>query len=68
MSIVSVMLRSLVRLVSSLVCVPVACITTILYYSDHLPRNVNLERMVRDDLLDHDHFLFHLLINILRCL
>nr|DAD26943.1 TPA_asm: hypothetical protein HUJ06_028411 [Nelumbo nucifera] len=59
--------RPLVRLVSSLVDRPVVSVTTILYYSEVLPRNLNLERLIRPDLLDQDNHLFHFLINLLRC-
>ncbi|OUZ99934.1 hypothetical protein BVC80_9069g44 [Macleaya cordata] len=63
-----VMLRSMVRLVCLLVNQPATSVTTILYYSERLPRNMNLERMVRNDLLDRDNHLLHFLISLLRCL
>ncbi|KAF8407038.1 hypothetical protein HHK36_006163 [Tetracentron sinense] len=67
MALMPLMFRSLLRLVTSLVGRPVASISTILYYSDLLPRNMNLERLVRHDLLDQENYLFHFLINFLRC-
>nr|XP_010932057.1 uncharacterized protein LOC105052820 [Elaeis guineensis] len=59
--------RSVVRLVGLLVSRPAASVTTILYYSRVLPRNRSLERLVRDDLLDDENYLFHFLISMLRC-
>ncbi|KAF3794311.1 hypothetical protein EJ110_NYTH01238 [Nymphaea thermarum] len=47
MALLSLMVRSLCRLMVSLIGRPVASFTTILYYSDLLPRNVNLERLER---------------------
>ncbi|GAB4850188.1 hypothetical protein Ancab_029482 [Ancistrocladus abbreviatus] len=67
MSIMPLMFRSLLRLISSIVYDPTAALTTLLYYSDLLPRNLNLERLVRRDLLDQENYLFHFLINVLRC-
>uniref|UniRef100_A0A7N0UYV7 Uncharacterized protein n=1 Tax=Kalanchoe fedtschenkoi TaxID=63787 RepID=A0A7N0UYV7_KALFE len=61
------MLRSLVRLVNLFVYWPTQSVTTLLYYSDLLPRDVNLERQVRADFLDSENHLFHFLINVLRC-
>lgn len=61
------LLRSLLRLVTSLVAQPASTVTTLLYYSDLLPRHLNLERLVRRDLLDRDNYLFHFLVNLLRC-
>ncbi|KAJ4718145.1 putative Transmembrane protein [Melia azedarach] len=66
-SIMPLMLRSLVRLVIVLVSEPAASITTLLYYSNLLPRNLNLERLVRRELIDRDNHLFNFLINFLRC-
>ncbi|KAK6914895.1 hypothetical protein RJ641_020012 [Dillenia turbinata] len=66
-SLLPLMFRSLVRLVISLVDQPAATVTTILYYSDLLPRNLNLERLVRTDLLHPENYLFHFLVNVLRC-
>nr|DAD44704.1 TPA_asm: hypothetical protein HUJ06_002934 [Nelumbo nucifera] len=67
MSLMPLLFRSLVRLVSSLVGRPATSVTTILYYSDLLPRNTNLERLVRPDMLDRENYLLHFLINLLRC-
>ncbi|CAL5360577.1 unnamed protein product [Camellia sinensis] len=67
MSLTTLMFRSLVRLLISLVGEPVASISTLLYYSDLLPQNIILQRMVRHELLDQENYLFHFLINFLRC-
>ncbi|KAK3436490.1 hypothetical protein EUGRSUZ_C01044 [Eucalyptus grandis] len=67
MSLTTLMFRSLVRLVTSLVGDPAASVTTILYYSTLLPQSVVLERLVRHELLDHENYLFHFLVNFLRC-
>ncbi|KAI4387419.1 hypothetical protein MLD38_005256 [Melastoma candidum] len=67
MAIISVILRSVVRLVVSLVEEPASTVTTLLYYSDLLPRHLNLERLVRRDLLDGENYFFHFLIGFLRC-
>ncbi|KAF7848873.1 hypothetical protein BT93_C0614 [Corymbia citriodora subsp. variegata] len=67
MSLTTLMFRSLVRLVTSLAGEPAASVTTILYYSSLLPQSVVLERLVRHDLLDQENYLFHFLINFLRC-
>ncbi|XWS19008.1 hypothetical protein CRYUN_Cryun32bG0093700 [Craigia yunnanensis] len=61
------MVRSLARLVTALAAQPTASVTTLLYYSNLLPRNLNLERLVRRELLDRENYLFHFLINFLRC-
>ncbi|XVF26738.1 hypothetical protein REPUB_Repub14bG0044300 [Reevesia pubescens] len=61
------MVRSLARLVTALVAQPAASVTTLLYYSDLLPRNLDLERLVRRELLHRENYLFHFLINFLRC-
>lgn len=66
-SLTPLMFRSLVRLVSSLVGQPAASISTLLYYSDLLPQNIVLERLVQHELLDQENYLFHFLINFLRC-
>ncbi|KAL7162444.1 hypothetical protein ACSBR2_042854 [Camellia fascicularis] len=67
MSIVTpLMFRSLARLMSGMVTDPTATITTLLYCSDLLPRNLNLDRLVRPDLLHRENYLFHFLITILR--
>ncbi|KAL8168305.1 hypothetical protein V2J09_009804 [Rumex salicifolius] len=67
-SMVPLMFRSLVRLISSLVRNPTSALTTLLYYSDLLPRNLNLERLVQRDLLDDENYLFHFLINAAKIL
>ncbi|XVF74591.1 hypothetical protein PTKIN_Ptkin13bG0122100 [Pterospermum kingtungense] len=61
------MFRSLARLVTALVAQPAASVTTLLYYSNLLPRNLDLERLVRRELLERENYLFHFLINLLRC-
>ncbi|PON34987.1 hypothetical protein PanWU01x14_339980 [Parasponia andersonii] len=61
------MVRSLVRIVTALVAQPAATITTLLYYSDLLPRNLNLERLVRHEFLAPRNYMFHFLVNFLRC-
>lgn len=61
------MMRSLVRLVTLLVAQPASTVTTLLYCSDLLPRQLNLERLVRHELLEGDNYLFHFLVNVLRC-
>ncbi|KAJ8773475.1 hypothetical protein K2173_004305 [Erythroxylum novogranatense] len=67
MSLMPLMLKSLVRLLLPLVSQPAASVTTLLYYSDLLPRNLNLERLVRGELLHPENHLFHFLVNIMRC-
>ncbi|EOY26774.1 hypothetical protein SCA6_019494 [Theobroma cacao] len=67
MSLMPLMVRPLARLLTALVAHPAASVTTLLYYSDLLPRNLDLERLVRRDLLDRENYLFHFLINLLRC-
>ncbi|GMJ07439.1 hypothetical protein HRI_004413100 [Hibiscus trionum] len=68
MSLAPLMFRSLLRLLISLITEPTASVTTLLYYSDHLPQNIIWERLVRHEMLDRENYLFHLLINFLRCL
>ncbi|KAK9208506.1 hypothetical protein WN944_000863 [Citrus x changshan-huyou] len=67
MSLTPLMFRSVVRLLTSIVDEPAVSVTTILYYSELLPHNIFLERMVRRQLLDRENYLFHFLINFLRC-
>ncbi|KAM5579012.1 hypothetical protein ABKV19_009014 [Rosa sericea] len=65
-----VMLGSMASVVTALVARPAATITTLLYYSDVLPRNFDsrrLERLVRRDYLVRDNYFFHFLVNFLRC-
>ncbi|CAL9027891.1 unnamed protein product [Prunus brigantina] len=58
---------SLMRLLTSLIGEPAASVSTLLYYSELLPQNIILERLVRHELLDRENYLFHFLINFLRC-
>ncbi|XVF34822.1 hypothetical protein REPUB_Repub18cG0091500 [Reevesia pubescens] len=67
MSLTPLILRSLVRLLTSLIAEPAASVTTLLYYSDLLPQNIILERLVRHEILDQENYLFHFLVNFLRC-
>uniref|UniRef100_A0A2P2QU31 Uncharacterized protein n=1 Tax=Rhizophora mucronata TaxID=61149 RepID=A0A2P2QU31_RHIMU len=67
MSLMPLMLRSLARSLISLMSQPVTSVTTILYYSDLLPRNLNLDRLIQRELVDPENHLFHFIINILRC-
>ncbi|XWS17250.1 hypothetical protein CRYUN_Cryun33cG0051500 [Craigia yunnanensis] len=67
MSLTLLMFRSLVRLLTSLITEPAASVTTLLYYSDLLPQNIIWERLVRHEMLDRENYLFHFLINFLRC-
>ncbi|KAG5229067.1 regulator of Vps4 activity in the MVB pathway protein [Salix suchowensis] len=67
MSLLPLMFRSLLRLISSLVSQPTASVATLLYYSNLLPRNLNLDRLVRREFLDEENHLFHFLISLLRC-
>lgn len=66
-SLTPLMFKSLVRLLTSLIGEPASSITTLLYYSNLLPQNSVLERLVRHQLLDDENYLFHFLINFLRC-
>uniref|UniRef100_A0A2P2ISI4 Secreted protein n=1 Tax=Rhizophora mucronata TaxID=61149 RepID=A0A2P2ISI4_RHIMU len=61
------MFRSLMRLAALLIREPASSVTTILYHSELLPQDVALERLVRRDLLDEENYLFHFLVNFLRC-
>ncbi|KAJ9179162.1 hypothetical protein P3X46_010981 [Hevea brasiliensis] len=63
----ALMLRLLVRLLMALMSQPAASVTTLLYYSNLLPRNLNLERLVRQELLHEENYLFNFLISVLRC-
>ncbi|WJX48886.1 hypothetical protein P8452_35390 [Trifolium repens] len=67
MILMPLMLGSLVKLTKALVCEPTTTLTTILYYGNHLPRNLNLERLVRSEFLHQENYLFHFLITMLRC-
>ncbi|KAH0970461.1 hypothetical protein GBA52_022617 [Prunus armeniaca] len=66
-SLTPLMFRSLMRLLTSLIGAPAASVSTLLYYSELLPQNIILERLVRHELLDRENYLFHFLINFLRC-
>lgn len=66
-SITPLMFRSLVRLLTSLIGEPAASVTTLLYYSDLLPQNIIFQRLVRRQFLHEENYLFHFLINFLRC-
>nr|ABK25611.1 unknown [Picea sitchensis]ABR17387.1 unknown [Picea sitchensis] len=68
MSIVPMLLRSLCRLLSAFIWRPAAAMTTLLHESNLLPHNLNLERFIEEDLLDSENYLFHFIINMLRCL
>ncbi|PKI77608.1 hypothetical protein CRG98_002010 [Punica granatum] len=67
MSLMPQMTRSLVMVVTLLVARPALTITTLLHYSDFLPRHLNLERSVQRELLNRENYLFHFLVNVLRC-
>ncbi|KAL1538359.1 hypothetical protein AAHA92_27115 [Salvia divinorum] len=57
---------SVAKTVGFMVAQPAATMTTLLYYSDLLPRNLNLDRFVEHQLLVPENFLFHFLVNFLR--
>ncbi|GFP81880.1 hypothetical protein PHJA_000331300 [Phtheirospermum japonicum] len=61
------MLQSVVKTTAFLVSRPAATLTTLLYYSGLLPRNLNLDRFVHPELIEPDNFIFHFLIHFLRC-
>ncbi|KAL1356680.1 hypothetical protein HN51_070961 [Arachis hypogaea] len=63
----TLMFRSMVRLLTSLIGEPATSISTLLYYSGLLPHNVVLLRMVRHELLDQENHLFHFLITLMSC-
>ncbi|KAG2718485.1 hypothetical protein I3760_03G223000 [Carya illinoinensis] len=68
MSLTPLMFRSVLRLLASLIGEPAVSVSTLLYYSDLIPRNnIILQRLVRHDLLDDENYLFHFLVNFLRC-
>ncbi|KAK1269223.1 hypothetical protein QJS04_geneDACA006403 [Acorus gramineus] len=68
MTMIVLMFKSLVRLVTALVRRPAASVSTILYHSNLLPRDVNLQRLVAEDLLDAENYLFHFIITFMRCI
>lgn len=59
--------RSLVRLLLSLIVQPAASVSTLLFYSDILPQHMVSERLIRHELLDRENYLFHFLVNFLKC-
>ncbi|KAK7349177.1 hypothetical protein VNO77_06335 [Canavalia gladiata] len=67
MILMRLMMRSLLNLTKGLVCEPAATLTTILYYGNLLPRDLNLERFVRREYLHQENHFFHFLITMLRC-
>ncbi|KAK9697713.1 hypothetical protein RND81_08G055600 [Saponaria officinalis] len=68
MSIKPLIIRQMMRLVRSVVEQPTAMITTVLYYSNQLPQNAALERLVQHDLLLHqDNYFFIIIVNFLKC-
>ncbi|CAK8534048.1 unnamed protein product [Lathyrus sativus] len=67
MSLTTLMFRSIVRFLTSLIGEPSTSIPTILYYSGLLPHNVVLLRMVRREMLHQENYLFHFLISLMSC-
>uniref|UniRef100_A0A0A0LTU9 Secreted protein n=1 Tax=Cucumis sativus TaxID=3659 RepID=A0A0A0LTU9_CUCSA len=67
MNLTPFLFRSLVRLLLSLIVQPVASVSTLLFYSDILPQHMVSERLVRHELLDRENYLFHFLVNFLKC-
>ncbi|AES86656.1 hypothetical protein MtrunA17_Chr4g0004511 [Medicago truncatula] len=67
MILMPLMFGSLMKLAKALVCEPTTTLTTILYYGNLLPRNLNLERLVRREFLHQENYFFHFLITMLRC-
>ncbi|KAL8458227.1 hypothetical protein ACS0TY_035929 [Phlomoides rotata] len=61
------MVQSVVKTTASMVSQPAATLTTLLYCSDLLPRNLDLNRFVQHELLVPQNFLFHFLVRFLRC-
>ncbi|XAR50631.1 hypothetical protein NMG60_11005001 [Bertholletia excelsa] len=61
------MLRPLARIIAGMVVEPAATITTFLYYSDLLPRSLNLEGLVHRELIQRENYLFRFVIGMLRC-
>lgn len=63
------MLPSLVRLITALTTQPTSTVTTLLYCGNLLPRSIvgNLQRLVRHELLDRENYLFHVVVNVMRC-
>ncbi|KEH27108.1 transmembrane protein, putative [Medicago truncatula] len=67
MSLTTLMFRSMLRLLTLLICEPATSIPTLLYYSGLLPHNMVLLRMVRHELLEQENYLFRLLISLMSC-
>ncbi|ESW07682.1 hypothetical protein PHAVU_010G150100 [Phaseolus vulgaris] len=61
------MLCSLVKLGTALVCEPTSTLTTILYHANLIPRNLNLDRLVRREFLHPQNHFFHFLTTVLSC-
>ncbi|KAL7099881.1 hypothetical protein ACP275_09G113800 [Erythranthe tilingii] len=62
------MMTSLARVMGLLVAQPAATVTTVLYYSDLLPRSVDFDRFVRHELfVESENFFLHFLVNFLKC-
>ncbi|CAJ2657318.1 unnamed protein product [Trifolium pratense] len=61
------MSSSVVKLAKELVFEPITTLTNILYYGNHLPRNLNLERLVSSEFLHQQNYFFHFLTTMLRC-
>ncbi|GLJ25645.1 hypothetical protein SUGI_0491310 [Cryptomeria japonica] len=68
MSLFPLLLRSLCKLLAAFIQRPTAAMATLLYESNLLPRSLNMERFVAQDLLEEDNYLFHFVIRMLRCL
>ncbi|CAJ2636845.1 unnamed protein product [Trifolium pratense] len=68
MSLTTLMFRSVLRLLTSLIGEPTTSISTLLYYSGLLPHNVTLVRMVRHEMLDQDNYFLHFIISLMSCL
>lgn len=63
----TMMIRSVASTMGTFIRRPAATVTTLLYYSNQLPRNLNLERLVSHHLLSSDNYLFYFIINFMRC-
>ncbi|WJX87293.1 hypothetical protein P8452_69501 [Trifolium repens] len=63
--IMSLMSGSLVKLAKELVFEPITTLTTILYYGNLLPRNLNLERFVSSEFHHQENYFFQFLITML---
>ncbi|KAK9715325.1 hypothetical protein RND81_06G157200 [Saponaria officinalis] len=67
MSIKPMIMRQFIRLMRSIVEQPIAMITTLLYYSNQLPQNAAMERLVRHDFLHQQNYFFIIIVNLLKC-